>query len=74
MENEIRRAEAITKKAAEKRRITLTLTRDQIEQLSKQYGRLNPAEAAELVFRSDDEVTSIFKVAGYSFHADTCCV
>ena len=67
-------AESQTKLAAKKRQIVIELTEEQIANFSKQYGKLNPAEAAELVFTLANRATSRLKVAGYSYHGDTCCV
>jgi hypothetical protein len=67
-------AERRTKQAAKKRRITLELTPEQLDAFGKQYRRINPAEAAEIVFTVKRRPTSLIKVAGYSFHGDTCCV
>jgi hypothetical protein len=67
-------AERQTKQAAKKRRIVIELTEEQLAALSKQYGKLNPAEAAELVFTVKKRPTSKLKIAGYSYHGDTCCV
>lgn len=67
-------AERVTKDAAEGRQIRIELTDEQHRQLAEQYGRLNPSEAAELVFVRGGEVTSKLKVAGYSYTGDTCCV
>ena len=70
----VAQAEKRTKLAAKKRRITLELTPEQMAVFGKQYRKLNPAEAAELVFTLKARPTSVIKVAGYSFHGDTCCV
>lgn len=67
-------AEKMTKAAAAKRTITLELTEGQLAAFAKQYGKLNPAEAAELVFTSANKGISRLKIAGYSYHGDTCCV
>src|SRR5438105_2588663 len=67
------KAEKFTKAAAKKRTITIALTSDQYATLADQYSRLNPAEAAELIFTVDKQVTSKLKVAGYSYTGDTCC-
>ena len=67
-------AERRTKLAAKKRRIVLELTEAQIAEFGRQYRKLNPAEAAELVFTVKSRPTSLIKVAGYTYHGDTCCV
>jgi hypothetical protein len=67
-------AERVTKDAAEDRMIRIELTDEQHRQLSEQYAKLNPSEAAQLVFVRKGVVTSQLKVAGYSYHGDTCCV
>lgn len=66
-------AERRTKKAAAKRRITIELTEEQLGVLTRQYRTLNPAEAAELVFTVGRRPTSKLKIAGYSYHGNTCC-
>lgn len=67
------KAEQMTKTAAKKRTITIELTEEQYAALGEQYSKLNPAEAAELVFTVDRQITSKLKVAGYSYTGDTCC-
>jgi hypothetical protein len=67
-------AEKRTKAAARKRRVTLELTPEQMAAFGRQYRKLNPTEAAELVFTVKKRPTSLIKVAGYSYHGDTCCV
>jgi hypothetical protein len=71
---DLEKAERVTKAAAQKRQIRIELTEEQVKQLSEQYGKLNPAEAAELIFTNGHEVTSVLKVAGYGYTGDTCCV
>lgn len=66
-------AERQTKRAAQKRRIVIDLTDEQMAALTAQYSKLNPAEAAELIFTLKKRPTSRIKVAGYSYHGDTCC-
>lgn len=61
------------KAAAKKRQIVIELTDEQIKEFGKQYGKLKPAEAAELIFTLDKKQTSKLKIAGYSYHGDTCC-
>ncbi len=67
-------AERLAKRAARKRTIKIELTEEQLEALTKQWKRLKPAEAAEIVFTCGRSPTSGIKVAGYSYHGDTCCV
>lgn len=67
-------AEKQTKIAAQKRQIVIELTQEQIQEFGKQYGKLKPAEAAELIFTLGKKKTSKLKIAGYSYHGDTCCV
>jgi hypothetical protein len=62
-----------TKEAAKKRKITIDLTEEQMEAFTRQYQKLNPSEAAELVFTFAKKQTSNLKIAGYSYHGDTCC-
>lgn len=66
-------AERLAKRAARKRTIKIELTEEQLEALTKQWKRLKPAEAAEIVFTCRRSPTSRIKVAGYSYHGDTCC-
>lgn len=67
-------AERQAKQAARNRRIVVELSEEQLESLTKQWKKLNPAEAAELVFRVAGQQTSQIKVAGYSYHGNSCCV
>lgn len=67
------KAEAAAKKAAENRTITIQLTAEQLAELTRQWNKLKPTEAAQLVFTDGDETTSVIKVAGYSYHGNTCC-
>jgi hypothetical protein len=67
-------AEEMAKQAAKKRTITIELSRTQHAALSKQWSKLKPTEAAELVFTDGKSPTSLIKVAGYSYHGNTCCV
>jgi hypothetical protein len=66
-------AERQTKAAAQKRRMTIELSEEQLAQLTAQYRKLNPAEAAELVFTVKRRPQSTLKIAGYSYSGDTCC-
>ncbi|MEO9594529.1 hypothetical protein [Rhodopirellula bahusiensis] len=66
-------AEKLAKKAAEKRTIEIELTDEQLDALSKQWSKLNPTEAAQLIFTDGKRATSKIKVAGYSYHGNTCC-
>ena len=66
-------AERMAKEAASRRRITIELTRAQLDALTKQWKKLKPTEAAELVFTDGASPTSLIKVAGYSYHGNTCC-
>ena len=61
------------KAAAKKRQIVIELSDEQIKEFGKQYAKLKPAEAAELVFTLNKKQTSKLKIAGYSYHGDTCC-
>lgn len=67
-------AEEQAKLAARKRQIVIELTDDQLKKLTAQWKKLKPAEAAELVFQVAGKQTSAIKVAGYSYHGNTCCV
>jgi hypothetical protein len=67
-------AERATKGAAKERQIRIELTDAQHRQLVEQYAKLNPKEAALLVFVRGGEITSKIKVAGYTYIGDTCCV
>ena len=67
-------AEKQTKAAAKRRRIVIELTPEQLAALTEQWKKLNPAEAAELILQVKGQQTSLIKVAGYSYHGDTCCV
>ena len=66
-------AERMAKQAASKRTIQIELTRAQLDALTKQWKKLKPSEAAELVFTDGSSPTSLIKVAGYSYHGNTCC-
>lgn len=68
------KAEQLTKAAARKRQIVIELSDEQMATLSKQYAKLNAAEAMELIFTLKKRPTSKLKIAGYSYHGDTCCV
>ncbi|MDB5223383.1 MAG: hypothetical protein JWN83_2050 [Chitinophagaceae bacterium] len=67
-------AEKQTKAAAGKRKITIELTEKQMKLFESQYKKLNPADAAELIFTLSKKQTSKLKIAGYSYHGNTCCV
>ena len=67
-------AEKQTKEAAKKRQIVIELTEEQLSALTEQWNRLKPAEAAELIFTVGKSPTSRMKVAGYSYHGNSCCV
>jgi hypothetical protein len=67
-------AEKQTKIEAAKRQITIDLTAEQIKSFTAQYKKLKPSEAAELIFTLSKKQTSKLKIAGYSYHGDTCCV
>jgi hypothetical protein len=67
-------AEKLTKTAAKKRQITIQITGEQMAQFAAQYGKLNPAEASEVIFIVGSKPVSKLKIAGYSYHGDTCCV
>ncbi|SEW43944.1 hypothetical protein SAMN05428988_5662 [Chitinophaga sp. YR573] len=67
-------AEKQTKVAASKRQIQIELTAEQMDAFTNQYKKLNPSEAAELVFTFSKKPTSKLKIAGYSYHGDSCCV
>jgi hypothetical protein len=62
-------------KTSVQKKITIELTEDQLEAFAKQYGKLDPSKAVELVFRSANakRATSKLKIAGYSYHGSTCC-
>ena len=63
-------------KASVQKKITIELTEDQLEAFAKQYGKLDPSKAVELVFTSAAarKANSKLKIAGYSYHGNTCCV
>lgn len=63
-------------KTSVQKKITIELTDDQLEAFAKQYGKLDPSKAVELVFTSSSarRASSKLKIAGYSYHGDTCCV
>lgn len=69
------KAAAAAKKSAQKT-LTIKLTDEQLEAFAKQYGELDPSKSVELVFTSSDakRLRSKLKIAGYSYHGDTCCV
>ncbi|HVI43739.1 MAG TPA: hypothetical protein VM802_02665 [Chitinophaga sp.] len=67
-------AEKQTKKAASKRQIQIELTEEQMNAFTRQYQKLNPSEAAELVFTFSKKPASRLKIAGYGYHGNTCCV
>jgi hypothetical protein len=62
---DLEKAERLTKAAAQNRQIRIELTREQIQQLSEQYRKLNPAEAAELIFTSGNEFIAVIYVEGF---------
>lgn len=66
-------AAAAAKRAGAKRTIEITLTPEQLASLGKQWSKIKPTEAAVLVFKSGATAVSHIKVAGYSYHGDTCC-
>lgn len=68
------KTEALTKTAAKKRQITIDLTEEQIKAFEEQYQKLNPSQAVELIFINGKQRTSKLKIAGYSYHGNTCCV
>ena len=65
---------AAAAKASVQKKITIELTDDQLEAFGQQYGKLDPSKAVELVFTSAKRARSRLKIAGYSYHGDTCCV
>jgi hypothetical protein len=67
-------AERMAKQAARRRTIQLELTDEQMAAFSAQWRRLNPAEAAEVIFTVARRPTSRLRVAGYSYAGSTCCV
>lgn len=67
-------AERMAKRAARRQRIKIELSRAQLDALTKQWKKIKPAEAAELIFTDGSSPTSLIKVAGYSYHGNTCCV
>ncbi len=67
-------AESMAKKAAEKRTIEIELTPAQLAALTSQWKKLKPSEAAQIIFTDGASQTSLIKVAGYSYHGNTCCV
>ena len=68
------KAEQKTKSAAKKRQIVIELSDAQIKAFSKEYKKLNPAEATELIFTVSKKKQSKLKIAGYSYSGNTCCV
>lgn len=66
-------AEKLVKAAAKKRQIVIELTDEQMEKFAAQYGKLNPAEASELIFIAGKKPVSNLKIAGYSYSGNSCC-
>jgi hypothetical protein len=64
----------MAKQAARRRTIRLELTDEQMAAFSAQWTKLNPAEAAELIFTVASRPTSKIRVAGYSYAGPSCCM
>jgi hypothetical protein len=65
---------ATATKAAVQKKITIEMTAEQLEAFEKQYAKLNPRKPVELIFTMAKKRTSKLKIAGYSYHGNTCCV
>jgi hypothetical protein len=66
---------AAAAKASVQKKIKIELTDEQLEAFAKQYGKLDPSKSVELMFTSANakRAMSRLKIAGYSYHGDTCC-
>jgi hypothetical protein len=66
-------ASKVIKELAAKQKIEVRLTAEQMDAISKHWGRLDPHRPAEITFFVDDKAKAQFKVAAYSYHGDSCC-
>jgi hypothetical protein len=67
-------ASEVIKKLAERQRVRIELTEDQLSHILKQWDEGNPREPAEITFHVGDREVIELKVAGYRYRGDTCCV
>ena len=66
-------SEAI-KRFAERQKIRIELTEEQVDDLLSKWDDKNPRQPAELTFYAKGREVIQVKVAGYRYRGDTCCV
>ncbi|MDQ4026209.1 MAG: hypothetical protein M3217_12090 [Actinomycetota bacterium] len=62
------------KKQAERQRVTISLTPDQLEQVIGQLGKIDPSRPALIDLVVEEKPIGDLRVAGYWYAGDTCCV
>jgi hypothetical protein len=67
-------ASEVVKKLAERQRVRIELTDDQLSAILKQWDEGDPRKPAEITFHVGDRDVIQLKVAGYRYRGDTCCV
>jgi cytochrome c551/c552 len=67
-------ASRIIKKYAEKQKIEIKLSEDQLQAILEKWNDKDPKMPAEISFYVDDREMINLKVAGYRYRGSTCCV
>jgi hypothetical protein len=67
-------ASEVIKKLAERQRIRIELTDDQLARILDQWDVGDPYEPAEITFHVGERDAVQLKLAGYWYRGDTCCV
>lgn len=67
-------ASKIIKAYAEKQKIKVELSEEQLKALMDQWEDWNPKRSAQITFFVKDKPLIEFKTASYSYRGDTCCV
>ena len=67
-------ASKIIKEEAVKQKVVIKLTDEQLQALLEQWKGKDPSAPAEISFEVEGREVSNVKIAGYSYHGNSCCV
>ena len=67
-------ATAAIKKEAERQRVKVSLTPEQLEEILGQIGELDASRPAVIDLIVEDKPIGDLRMAGYWYAGDTCCV
>jgi len=74
IEIDIEKASNVVKKLAEKQKISIVLTEEQMQAINNQWKEQNPKMPTQVTFYVKNKKVGDLKIAGYHYFGDNCCI